>query len=124
MAISVLCLLFFNEYGTIIMIFDILLLMSIGVFDEEESFTDVAAVFLMSMLIGYALHFMLSIQEYNKWMLAYVIIVSYVCDSFAYLIGVKFGKHKLHSRVSPKKTIEGSWIWKLQGCRSGIFPNE
>lgn len=28
-------------------------------------------------------------------------------DSFAYLIGKNFGKHKLLSRISPKKTVEG-----------------
>jgi len=29
-------------------------------------------------------------------------------DTFAYLTGMKFGKHKLFERISPKKTWEGS----------------
>ena len=32
----------------------------------------------------------------------------WVCDSAAYFIGRKFGKHKLLERVSPKKSIEGA----------------
>ena len=43
-----------------------------------------------------------------------MIVATYSCDSFAYLIGRFFGKHKLNERVSPKKTIEGSiggWVF-------------
>lgn len=38
----------------------------------------------------------------------YIILATYVCDSFAYLCGRFFGRHKLCERISPKKTIEGS----------------
>jgi phosphatidate cytidylyltransferase len=36
-----------------------------------------------------------------------VFILIWVNDSFAYLIGKNFGKHKLLERISPNKTIEG-----------------
>lgn len=45
-----------------------------------------------------------------------IIVANYSCDSFAYLVGKFFGKHKLNERVSPKKTIEGSiggWVFGL-----------
>lgn len=45
-----------------------------------------------------------------------VIVSTYTCDSFAYLCGRFFGKHKLNERISPKKTIEGSiggWVFGL-----------
>ena len=91
----------------------IIALFVVGIFDESESFSEISATFLVSMMLGWALYFIMYIHQMNKWMMGYVIIISYMCDSFAYLIGIKFGKHKLNSRISPKKTIEGSvggWI--------------
>ncbi|MDO5105151.1 phosphatidate cytidylyltransferase [Capnocytophaga sp.] len=36
-----------------------------------------------------------------------ILCVIWASDSFAYLAGKSFGKHKLFERISPKKTIEG-----------------
>ena len=36
-----------------------------------------------------------------------VFIIMWTNDTFAYLVGKKFGKRKLYEKVSPKKTIEG-----------------
>lgn len=44
--------------------------------------------------------------ENGKLLVWYTIIAAWGTDTFAYLIGKKFGKHKFSS-VSPKKTIEG-----------------
>lgn len=41
-----------------------------------------------------------------KYLLA-VLIFAWANDSWAYLIGKNFGKHKLFERISPKKTWEG-----------------
>ncbi len=37
-----------------------------------------------------------------------VIILAFGTDTFAYFVGVKFGKHKLIPKVSPKKSVEGA----------------
>lgn len=37
-----------------------------------------------------------------------IILSSWGCDTFAYLVGMLFGKHKLAPVLSPKKSIEGS----------------
>lgn len=37
-----------------------------------------------------------------------VFIVAWICDVFAYAVGVTIGKHKLIPEISPKKTVEGS----------------
>ncbi|SHI71539.1 phosphatidate cytidylyltransferase [Dethiosulfatibacter aminovorans DSM 17477] len=33
--------------------------------------------------------------------------VSFSADSFAYLVGIRYGKHKLSPKLSPKKSVEG-----------------
>ncbi len=43
----------------------------------------------------------------NTLLLLSIFITIWVNDSFAYLFGVSFGKHRLFERVSPKKSWEG-----------------
>lgn len=47
------------------------------------------------------------IQGYNPNILISIFILIWTNDTFAYLVGKTFGKHKLFERISPKKTIEG-----------------
>lgn len=44
---------------------------------------------------------------HGKLFIWYIFFVAWGTDTFAYLVGVKFGKHKFTS-ISPKKSIEGS----------------
>lgn len=55
---------------------------------------------------------------YGKFVwLAY--IIAFGTDTFAYFVGVFFGKHKLCPNVSPKKTVEGA-IGGILGCLASI----
>ena len=44
--------------------------------------------------------------------MAYLVILLFagvwICDTIAYLYGTKYGKHRLHEQVSPKKSVEGA----------------
>ena len=51
-------------------------------------------------------------NENGKLLIWYVFFAAWMTDTFAYLIGIKFGKHKF-SQISPKKSIEG--------CIAGII---
>lgn len=53
---------------------------------------------------------MILIRDYSLWHFLYVILIPILTDSFAYLLGRRFGKRKLAPLISPNKTIEGS-IW-------------
>lgn len=37
-----------------------------------------------------------------------VFLISFGTDTFAYLVGMRFGKHRLSPNISPKKSVEGS----------------
>ena len=44
---------------------------------------------------------------FNSQLILGIFILTWSSDTFAYLVGRQFGKHKLFERISPKKTIEG-----------------
>ena len=46
-------------------------------------------------------------NEYAPFILLSIFVMIWCNDTFAYICGRLFGKHKLYERISPKKTIEG-----------------
>lgn len=68
-------------------------------------------VFLSGLLfLRFNIHEILPKTEYNPggiFVLTMFVSV-WGCDTFAYFLGIAFGKHRLFERVSPKKSIEGA----------------
>ena len=55
------------------------------------------------------------------WWLMFILPTVWMADSSAYLIGAKYGKHKLAPRLSPKKSWEGYWAGVFTGTLYGGF---
>ncbi|MFA7075657.1 MAG: phosphatidate cytidylyltransferase [Candidatus Izemoplasmatales bacterium] len=53
--------------------------------------------------IGFAYLRIISIH-----LIIYLFLVAMLTDVFAYFIGIKFGKHRLALKISPKKSVEGA----------------
>ena len=75
----------------------------------ETNYADIAiSGFGIVYIIGFVL-FIPLIYALNdgKFLIWYLAIAAWGTDTFAYSVGMRFGKHKL-TPISPKKTIEGS----------------
>ncbi|WP_375237992.1 phosphatidate cytidylyltransferase [Aurantibacter sp.] len=57
--------------------------------------------------------------DYKILLCSFILI--WVNDTFAYLVGKNFGKQKLFSRISPKKTVEGFLGGVLFACITSYF---
>lgn len=76
---------------------------------RQVRIADTGTTLFGAIYVGFTLAHLVLIREYEHGMwLAFVMIVSiWVNDSFAYMAGSTFGRHKLAPRISPKKTWEG-----------------
>jgi phosphatidate cytidylyltransferase len=81
-------------------------------FCDSEKQTSVFSKYLF--LLGYIILPFLFItkisfgeKNYNNKIIIGLFILIWTNDTFAYLVGKNFGKHKLLEKISPKKTIEG-----------------
>ncbi len=57
-------------------------------------------------LLGFA--YFLRTLDHGIYFIWLIVIVSWVCDTSAYCVGMLFGKHKMAPILSPKKSIEGA----------------
>ncbi len=72
------------------------------------SFDDAGVLLLGGLYAGLGFRFMMLARAESLWMMLYALLIVWVTDSGAYLIGRKIGKNKLEPHISPNKTWEGS----------------
>lgn len=90
----------------------IAVLFAIMVFDHDNvKLKDAAIAFFVSVFIAIMFSYLIPMREAQNGV--YTILALFVgtwCgDSGAYIIGVRFGKHKMAPVLSPKKTWEGAF---------------
>ena len=76
----------------------------------EVKFQEIAASICAVILIPYSFSAFLRLEAagFHRAYLLLPFILSFACDTFAYIVGCSIGKHKLAPKVSPKKSVEGS----------------
>ncbi len=98
----------------------VLLLMTLMVFFHKDIlFSHASAAFMASVALPFAFACFLRLNNVGDWFPGftheegiYFVGISFACswltDTFAYIVGVKFGKHKMAPVLSPKKSVEGA----------------
>jgi len=99
-----------------------ILFMHVVFSDMKINFVDIAVtLFGIAYIVGFfafvAAIYGIESEDFliGKIFIAFLFLATWGSDIFAYLIGVKFGKHRF-SKISPKKSIEGC----IAGAVSGI----
>lgn len=70
--------------------------------------------------IGVGVANLVVINHTSYQFLIYLLLVITMTDTFAYLFGVKFGKHRLAPTISPKKSVEGAVAGAVFGTLFGV----
>lgn len=77
---------------------------------EKDNIVDIALTLLGIVYIGWFFSYFLFIRNMTEHggYLFFMMLTIWANDVVAYLVGSKFGRHKLAPAISPKKTIEGA----------------
>ena len=93
--------------------------------DPDQGLINAAANLFGAVYIGFMFAYILLLRfissENGLFYLIFTTFVTWADDTAAYFIGVKFGKHKLSPRISPKKTVEGSFGGLAGGVVTAFF---
>lgn len=58
--------------------------------------------------IGFGAVAALRALDNGVYVIGFMFMVTIMTDTFAYIFGVRYGKHRLAEKISPKKSVEGS----------------
>lgn len=86
----------------------VLLLLHTVLRKQRFTFDDAGVITLAMLYIGMGFHYFVAARAINFQTLLYGMLIVWITDSGAYLIGRKLGRNKLAPKISPNKTWEGS----------------
>jgi len=85
------------------------LLIPVVLYHKKEiySINDACYMFTGVLFLGVAMSFFITYYEMSDMLLLYILLITVMTDTFAYLTGTLIGRNKLLEDISPKKTWEG-----------------
>ena len=92
---------------------------------DQDAVRALSASFMSQIYVALPIALMNVIYHITPGLLLLLFILVWVNDTFAYLVGCNFGKHRLWERISPKKSWEGFWGGLIAtvaaACICGVF---
>ena len=85
-----------------------LIMFALLVFYKDYDGADIGKSMTIIFYIGMSVAAVSILRILGVRFIAYLFIITISTDMFAYFFGVKFGKHKMIPRISPKKSWEGA----------------
>ena len=82
---------------------------------KDYNIFDSSILINISILVIVFFSYMIKYLNEDINIVIYLLLITILTDTFAYIGGKLFGKHKLIERISPNKTIEGSIIGSIFG---------
>jgi len=110
-AVSVLCACQFPDYTTLCYLVEGFVIFSVAVYMAGRvRFVRIFAALFSDIAVAWSFSAFLRIAQagYHRSFLLLPFLLSFACDTFAFFTGLRYGRHRLAPRVSPKKTVEGS----------------
>lgn len=96
------------DYRVMSVLIFLFLLPLVFINDSKKYNIDDALFILGSVLfIGLTFNLIITIRNYDLNYIIYLLLITILTDTFALLTGMLIGEHKLASKISPKKTVEG-----------------
>ncbi len=118
---------FFAEYAIGIFAFLILIAMTLHLIEYERGRDNATLDFWASLgglvYMGWIGAYLIDLRTLpdGVWWSILVLPIVWLADTSAYLIGARYGKHKMTPRLSPKKSWEGFWAGAVSGAVTGGF---
>ncbi len=115
--------------GAAVLVFTALVLvaLTVNLFSYERGRNQAALDFVITVgglaYLGWIASYMLDLRglPWGGWWTMFVFPVVWLADSGGYLVGVKYGRHKMFKRLSPGKSWEGYVAGIVGGSLSGAL---
>jgi phosphatidate cytidylyltransferase len=117
---------FFPDLAAAVLTLSILAAMTWHLLDYEKgrdkAATDFAGTVGGIVYLGWIGAYLITLRSMpgGLWWLVIVLPTIWLADMAAFFIGVRFGKHRMSPRLSPKKSWEGYWAGVIFGTLSTV----